>query len=480
MKLMYENVHNLKFFDKIRLQVMKWLENRAEEKIIERKFEMWRSEQKAFLLPDDTALTFEQRKQIESFWKRYEFAYPNICFDEFQAFMNRTGVFDPRYIPNGIRAIYIAPYFQHKHYYWSSQNKTLLNKIFPNIKQPEVLVRRMNGYFFDGEYNRINLPLAIEKCLAHLNSGNEFIFKPNDVSGGGRGICFYKNATEQQLQKLLLNSGQSFVIQNVIKQHEVMAKLNSNSVNTLRITSIIWKNKVNILAAAVRIGAGEKRVDNWSAGGMIVGLDDKGHLYPFGLDKKCNRMTMTVGGVDLTKGYSIPCWDKVIETVERSHFHIPYIKLASWDIAIDECGDPILIEVNFAGDWHVHQLTVGPVLGELTQEILDEVILKRYCKKHNTLNFDFKEYHDHIEVEKYLGDNKVVKIPEKMYGKPVTVIGRRAFRFNRVVECVKLPHTVKSIGERAFSGCTSLRNININKNISIHKTAFNLCPLSRK
>ena len=72
------------------------------------------------------------------------------------------------------------------------------------------------------------------------------------------------------------------------------------------------------------------------------------------------------------------------------------------------------------------------MLGGLTQEILDKAILEKYHEKYSTLNFDFKEFHKHVVVEKYIGKSPEVKIPQTMYGKPVTVIGKRAFRFNKI------------------------------------------------
>lgn len=477
----FSNVTELAFWDRIRLQLFKHLHNRAEEKVNKERFEKWYSQGNAYVLDGDKDLSKEQIVEIEKFWSRYKFAYPKINYDEFKAYMNRTGIFSPFYIPSGIRTIYIAPYLQHKHYYWSEQNKTLLNKIFSNIKQPKCIVRRMNGYFYDGNYNRINLSIAIDLCLKHLNDGKEFIWKPNDISGGGRGIRFFKEATDKQLSDFFMTGANSFVVQDVMKQHIDMQNLNPYAVNTLRITSIIWENEVIVLAAVVRIGNSEKRVDNWNAGGLIVGINLlSGKTLTWGSDKLSNKHTVTIGGVQLSDGYQIPSWDKVLETVKKAHHNIPYIKLASWDIAIDEDGDPTLIEVNFAGDWHVHQLTTGPMLGELTKEILDKAILENYYKKHATLNFDFKEYYNHVTVEKYIGNATKVRIPEKMYGKPVTVIGNRAFRMNKAVKEVILPSSIKVVGERAFSGCVELTKINIPRNAKVHKTAFIQCPVNKK
>ena len=51
--------------------------------------------------------------------------------------------------------------------------------------------------------------------------------------------------------------------------------------------------------------------------------------------------------------------------------------MISWDFAIDELANPVLIEVNLSyGGVDVHQMSNGPVFGEMTADILDEVFKK--------------------------------------------------------------------------------------------------------
>lgn len=53
---------------------------------------------------------------------------------------------------------------------------------------------------------------------------------------------------------------------------------------------------------------------------------------------------------------------------------VPYFRMVSWDIAIDEMGEAHMLEANFAkGSVNFHQLSNGPLFGEDTKAILDEV-----------------------------------------------------------------------------------------------------------
>ena len=51
-----------------------------------------------------------------------------------------------------------------------------------------------------------------------------------------------------------------------------------------------------------------------------------------------------------------------------------------------------------------------------------------------------------------------IVIPSTYNGKPVTEIGESAFA-NTYITSIKIPNTVKTIGEKAFDGCSSLTNV---------------------
>ena len=53
---------------------------------------------------------------------------------------------------------------------------------------------------------------------------------------------------------------------------------------------------------------------------------------------------------------------------------IGHFRLVSWDIAIDECGDPVLIEANMRkGGINLNQFSNGPLFGDLTERVMNEV-----------------------------------------------------------------------------------------------------------
>lgn len=53
---------------------------------------------------------------------------------------------------------------------------------------------------------------------------------------------------------------------------------------------------------------------------------------------------------------------------------MPHFRLVSWDIAVDNENNPVLVECNLKfGQLDFHQLNNGPLFGDDTEIILDEV-----------------------------------------------------------------------------------------------------------
>ena len=75
---------------------------------------------------------------------------------------------------------------------------------------------------------------------------------------------------------------------------------------------------------------------------------------------------------------------------------------------------------------------------------------------------------------KYTGTSKNVKIPDT-----VKTIGEEAFYCNQNIESVTIPNSVTSIGEAAFCGCTALKSLTIPDNVrTVEKAAFSFSGIT--
>ncbi len=149
------------------------------------------------------------------------------------------------------------------------------------------------------------------------------------------------------LIKLLGND--RWIIQERIKdQHPEYAKFHSQSVNTIRIVTIKNNSSIDVLCSFFRIGVNGKHTDNWSSGGMVIGVDiNTGKLEKWGL------FNPTIGIKSNIHPDSKICfedvrlylWDEMVEYVKKVHKLFYGIHSIGWDIAITSNGI-MLVEGN--------------------------------------------------------------------------------------------------------------------------------------
>lgn len=142
-----------------------------------------------------------------------------------------------------------------------------------------------------------------------------------------------------------------YLLQNRIVQHELMSQLHPASVNTIRLITFANASSVDLFAAALRIGTHGNSVDNWAAGGLIVGIDpQRGELrgegfYKPGYGGRTRRHPDSC--IDF-QGYQLPYFFEAVQLVSRLHGHLQDIHSIGWDVAITPQG-PTIIEGN--DDW---------------------------------------------------------------------------------------------------------------------------------
>ena len=141
--------------------------------------------------------------------------------------------------------------------------------------------------------------------------------------------------------------------------------------------SLIMNGKVNILSTVLRMGVNGNKVDNASAGGITCGVLENGQLKDVGYSADGIKYDKHPQGY-IFSNCVIPNYEKAIHMVKICHERMGHFRLVSWDIAIDEDGEPVLIEANLRnGECDFHQYNNGPLFGELTEQVLDEVFGKR-------------------------------------------------------------------------------------------------------
>lgn len=320
-------------------------------------------------------LTEKQISQIKAFWDPYcKFSYESHIY-----YTLKFGEFHPEYIPNAVFMNYIDRYYNNAKKAVVLENKCYFRKMFSNVKQPDTVCYRLNGFWYTPE-NEIT---TFEKAVELIKDEPTIIVKQAIGSSGGHDVNFLDKSSGRLIEEFkgcAAKIKEDIIVQRPIRQHAVLAKLNSSSVNSLRVVSLLHKDgTVKVYSVVLRMGVDGMRVDNESSGGVNCGVTPDGKLRAEGHTKAAggiHKKHPTSGIV--FEGFEIPCFNKVMETVKAAHVTVPHFRLISWDFAVGEDGTPIMIEANLnCGGININQVNNGPIFGKDTKMILDEVFGKK-------------------------------------------------------------------------------------------------------
>lgn len=313
----------------------------------------------------------EYAREYKKFWGKYGNYSPMWGW----YYASRNGNMDVRYVPHTLYYTKIDQYFNQRKLGWGFNDKNYYSKIFDMIKQPETVVRIFGGgYYADEDYKQLTYKQAVDLILQN----GEVICKPSRESGSGRSIQFWNTKENlSEIKMFLKQSKDACIVQKVLKQHPKLDAVHKGSINSLRICSILMPDGVHILSSCLRMGVDKARIDNVTAGGISVGILPDGTMDEYAYHYFTGERTCIHPQGFVFKGQKVPSYDKAVELVKNAHPVIPHFRLVSWDIAIDDLGDPVLIEANMRkGGINLNQFSNGPLFGDMTEIVLNEVFKK--------------------------------------------------------------------------------------------------------
>ena len=221
--------------------------------------------------------------------------------------------------------------------------------------------------------------LSKEAFIDYISNIGEFICKPTIDSGSGRNVRLYNlekgidKKTGKSAKEIVEEYGKNFVIQEKIESHDVLKTLYPNSINTFRVISYIFENKIYHCPIALRMGSGGSYLDNANAGGLFAYVSDDGDLGEYAFFEKENKKFKAHPDTNVTfLGYNIPQTKDIIRVSEEIHRSLPQLGTISFDFSIDKDSNIVIIEINLDGaGLQIPQIaTDQPVFGENTSKIL--------------------------------------------------------------------------------------------------------------
>lgn len=256
---------------------------------------------------------------------------------------------------------YLTDYQQTKtgkingHHSYLLNNKVAFEQVFNNyVRIPKTLATILHGKLFSLE-NQIN---NVNDLLDYLEENKKVIIKP--ISGSkGRGIftikleesnIFVNNEyiTKVELEEKLKNLKEHFISE-YIRQGEFSNKLYTQSINTIRIMTMIdpLSKEPFIPAAVQRIGtARSEPMDNFSQGGLNANINietgvlGKAVSYPYNGKMEWHKNHPDNGSQ--IEGLVIPHWDEIKESILRVARSNSYINYVGWDVVLTDTGVMLL------------------------------------------------------------------------------------------------------------------------------------------
>lgn len=317
-------------------------------------------------------LTKNQIKQIQEVFFQYHKV--DTCYHEYYTKM--YGSFSPNFIPNDLYFNYIDNFYNDRKKAVVLENKCYFKRMFPTVRQPEIVCYRLNKFWYSAEDEVI----SFEKVKQCVSKEKTIVVKQAIGSSGGHAVIFI-DAVEGNLVSKFVETindiDEDIIVQRPVRQHPGLSILNDSSLNTLRVVSLLRENGVTVYSVVLRMGTCGMRVDNESSGGINCGVHFDGRLRADGHTKSGEIYKKHPSSKIVFENYQIPHLENVIKTVKQIHPLIPHFRLVSWDFAVAEDGAPVLIEANLnCGGININQVNNGPLFGDDTKAVLDEVFSK--------------------------------------------------------------------------------------------------------
>lgn len=309
-------------------------------------------------------LTESEQKEIVSFWReKYGLSFP-LSWHKF--FYGSTGVKDYRYIPETVFHKKVKPFFNGKEESLVWGDKSYLDIFVRDSRTVRSVVRNVDGRFLDENFHLIDIAQAQEI----MEQYHDLVVKPSTNTDTGKGVQLLHSPFD--LKRLNEQYKRNYVIQIPLRQHPDMAKLNVSSVNTIRVNSVLFETEAYVMSAFIKVGQAGEFADNHGHDRFFIGIHMDGTFCDFAINHNLQRFESIPSGYDFA-GKKIPSFEKVCVAIEEAHKKIAHFGFAFWDVCVDECDEPVIVEANLRyPDTVIPQACgIGGFLGDYTDEVLE-------------------------------------------------------------------------------------------------------------
>ena len=169
----------------------------------------------------------------------------------------------------------------------------------------------------------------------------------------------------------------TFLIQKYIEQHNYFKQFNNSSVNTVRVMTYrsVRNEEIMILSSVLRIGKPGSIVDNQASGGISCGINKKGELNDYIVDKYGNKKEITEILNDFKNNIKVYKYNEIIKVAKKIAQKNLYHRILGLDFCVGINDKIYLLEINNKNiEINFLQMNNGPLFREYTDEVIE------FCK----------------------------------------------------------------------------------------------------
>lgn len=275
----------------------------------------------------------------------------------------------------------------------SGKGKRAIIGLLDNAHEADRMNRPENRELFNDKmltYNRFKEFYGRDVCLVKssgdsLNEFSEFVRKhPKFIAKPlseslGIGVAVFDavnySSAEELHSALVAKYKEDFLAEELIVSVEELAMFHPSSVNTLRMPTYRFDDRIEVRHPFLRIGRRGAVVDNAGQGGIIALIDsDTGIVFSAADESGRNYVIHPETGVQII-GYKIPKWEEAKEFAKKLAQVVPENRYTGWDIALTEKGW-VMVEGNSRAHF-LHQMPLRKGYREELEGIIADMKIKK-------------------------------------------------------------------------------------------------------
>lgn len=249
----------------------------------------------------------------------------------------------------------------------SGKNKTEIIRKLNTPAASDIFNSKYDSYinlkpFYKREMEMIYGVDDIKKFKAFLKK-HPVCVKKDNYESMGKGVQLIrtdKNTDYEELLKSLAGRTDIIILEELIEPHETIRYLNPDSVNTVRIVTLVKDGVVTIEDSFMKVGRSGSFVDNGGSGGIFVHVDkDTGEFDSPGIIETGVRFVNHPDHGYPFQEYALKDWNQAIEIAKKAALVVEGAGYIGWDFTLNSKGEWVIVEGNALTQFIGQQATVN-------------------------------------------------------------------------------------------------------------------------